>query len=422
MDARYEVTRLANGVTVATAEQPHMASVSLGLWVTVGSRHEPEALNGACHFIEHMVFKGTRSRTARAISQEVEGLGGYLNAFTTEENTCYHARAPHQSLDQLLEILVDMAVRSRFTPTDIVKERGVIKEEIAMYLDEPGQHVQELLNELVWPNHALGRPLAGTEAVLDRMDRRQLMRFHESSYVGPAILIVAAGRVTHRELLRSAKRHARSFANRPVPPSEPVDDRQDTHRVGLFTKATEQTQMALGIRVCNRHDERRFALRLLNTILGEIMSSRLFDVIREQHGLAYSISSSLGLLDDTGLLTVSAGLDAENLPRVIQLTMREMRRLKERAPGPAEMRRVRDYALAQFELGLESTENQMTLLGEQLIGYRRAPNPREIKRQLAAVTGAQIRACAAEFFRSRNYNLALVSPLKSFSPQCLEGH
>jgi predicted Zn-dependent peptidase len=422
MEARYEVTRLANGVTVATAEQPHMASVSLGLWVAVGSRHEPEALNGACHFIEHMVFKGTSSRSARDISQEVEGLGGYLNAFTTEENTCYHARAPHQSLDPLLEILVDMTVRSKFKPADIAKERGVIKEEIAMYLDEPSQHVQELLNELVWPNHALGRPLAGTEIVLDRMRRRELVGFHGQSYVGPAILIVAAGRVTHEELLRSAKRHASYFVERPLPPCALVDDRQDGPRVGLFTKATEQTQVALGIRVCNRHDERRFALRLLNTVLGEIMSSRLFDVIREQHGLAYSISSSLGLLDDTGLLTISAGLDAENLPRVLRLVMRELRRLKDRAPGPSEMRRIRDYALAQFELGLESTENQMTLLGEQLIGYRRAPDPSETKRQLAAVTGAQIRACARAFFQSRNYNLAMVSPLEKFSAQCLEGH
>lgn len=412
-DARYQVTRLPDGLVVATAEQPHRASVSLGLWVTVGVRHEPADLNGACHFIEHMVFKGTRRRTAQHISQEVEGLGGYLNAFTSEEGTCYYARAPHERFDQLLEVLVDMVLRSRFDPSDIAKERGVIKEEIAMYLDQPSHHVQEILNELLWPDHPLGRPLAGTEAGLDALGRAELTAFQRKNYVSGSILVVAAGNVHHRQVVRSVQRHARFFAKGAAPGCEPFVGRQDRPRVRIFTKPAEQTQMALGIRVCDRHDPRRYALRLLNTVLGEIMSSRLFQVVREDHGLAYSISSSLGTLDDTGALTVSAGLDAENLPKVLRLIVRELRRLKARSPGRIEMRRIRDYALAQYELGLESTENQMTTVGEQWIGYGRLTRPAEVKRRFAAVTGAEIRECAAAFFKPENMNLALVSPLKS---------
>ena len=412
MHARYQVSRLPNGLTVATAEQPHMTSVTLGLWVAVGARYEPAPLNGACHFIEHMVFKGTQSRSAEGISQEVEGLGGYLNAFTGEESTCYYARAPHNRLDALLEVLVDMFLRSKFAAPDIAKERGVIKEEIAMYLDQPSQHVQELLNALVWPDHPLGRPLAGTEQGLDALGRAELTRFQRTHYVAPASLIVAAGRITHREVVRAATRHARFFPAGEPPTYTPAVNTQDRPRVHLFTKSTEQTQMALGVRVFSRHDERRFILRLLNTLLGEIMSSRLFQVIREQHGLAYSISSGLGLLADTGVLTISAGLDAENLPKVLRLVLRELKRLTDHAPKPSEMRRTRDYALSQFELGLESTENQMTMVGDQLIGYGGIMRPAEIKRRLAAVTAAEIRRCAEDIFRSENLNLALVSPLK----------
>ena len=167
----YQVTQLKNGLTVATAEMPHMMSVSVGLWVGVGSRYEPDQLNGVCHFIEHLLFKGTKQRSAREISQAVEGIGGYLNAFTSEETTCFHARACHDRFEELLDVLLDMLLDSRFDPVEISKEREVIKEEMAMYLDEPQHHVQELLNAALWPEQPLGRPITGTEKTLDAMAR-----------------------------------------------------------------------------------------------------------------------------------------------------------------------------------------------------------------------------------------------------------
>src|SRR6266571_7915039 len=170
----YRVTQLENGLTVATAEMPHMSSVSVGLWVGIGSRYEPAEMNGICHFIEHMLFKGTKKRSAKEISQKVEGLSGYLNAFTGEQMTCFHARAGHEHFEELLDVLMDMLLHSQFAPEDIGKERRVIKEEIAMYLDEPHHQVQELLNATLWPDQALGRPITGTAKTLDGLSRTHL--------------------------------------------------------------------------------------------------------------------------------------------------------------------------------------------------------------------------------------------------------
>ena len=409
----YQITHLPNGLTIATAEMPHMTSVSLGLWVGVGSRYEAAELNGVCHFIEHLLFKGTKKRTAKEISQAVEGIGGYLNAFTSEEATCFHARACHDRFANLLDVLMDMLHNSRFSPVEIAKERQVIKEEIAMYLDEPQHLVQELLNATIWPKHPLGRPITGTNETLDGLDRNKLVAYLRGNYVAAKSVLVATGKVKHQQVIKAASRYARHFQNGAAPKSVPAIDGQNAPRLKLFTKDTEQTQLALGIRTCSRHDDRRYALRLLNTILGENMSSRLFQIIREDHGLAYSIYSTPSFFEDTGDLVISAGLDTDNLPKTLRLILRELRRLGETAPSAAELRRARDYVLGQIDLGQESTENQMNWIGEQLLGYGRVFSPSEVKRRLRQVTSGQIRAVARDFFRPDRFNLALVSPLKS---------
>ena len=409
----YRVTRLNNGLTLATAEMPHMVGVSVGLWVGVGSRHEPAELNGVCHFIEHLLFKGTARRSARQISQAVEGIGGYLNAFTSEETTCFHARAGHDRFEELLDVLVDMLLNSRFAPQEIAKEREVIKEEMAMYLDEPQHQVQELLNATLWPNQPLGRPITGTNQTLDRMRRVDLLKYLHANYVTDATLVVAAGRVRHSKALRALRPYLRHFKSGRRASCLPVKLDHQRPRVSLITKRTEQTQIALGIRTCSRHDDRRYALRLLNTILGENMSSRLFQVIREDRGLAYSIYSSPSFFEDTGDLVISAGLDTDNLPKALRLTLNELRHLTRFSPGVAELRRARDYVNGQIDLGQESTDNQMNWIGEQLLAYGHIMQPGRIKDYLAKVTPSDIRAAARDFFRPERLNLALVSPLKS---------
>ena len=408
----YKVTRFPNGLTVATAAMPHRASVSLGLWVGVGSRIESAAQNGTSHFIEHLLFKGTRKRSPQKISEDVEGIGGYLNAFTGEENTCFYSKACHDRFDELLDVLSDMFLDSRFASSDIKKEREVIKEELAMYFDQPQQHVQELLNATLWPDQPLGRPITGTNQTLDGIGRREVLGFLRQNYVASNTLICAAGNLNHAQVVKAVSLYAKRFVVGPPARFTPVVTNQTAPRVRLHTKATEQTQIALGLRTCSRHDERRYALRLLNTILGENMSSRLFQVLREDHGLAYSIYSSISFFEDTGDLVISAGLDAENLPRALKLIVAELRRLARRLTTPSEMRRARDYAIGQIDLSLENTESQMMWMGEQWLGFGRIVDPAETRRRLAAVTASEIRAAARDFFRPERINLALVSPIK----------
>lgn len=409
----FRVTTFPNGLRVATAEMPHMTSVSVGLWVGVGSRYETPALNGVCHFIEHMLFKGTAKRSPREISEAVEGIGGSLNAFTSEEATCFHARACHDRFESLLEVLMDMRHRSLFTPADLVKERDVIKEEMAMYFDEPQHLVQEVLNATMWPDHPLGRSITGTNETLDRMRRNHLTGYLNQNYRAGNSLVVACGKITHRRVLRAVTPHVERWPAGSGPAFEPAVSQQTAPRLKLVTRKTEQTQMALGMRTCSRHDPRRFAVRLLNTLLGENMSSRLFQTVREDHGLAYSIYSTPSFFEDTGDIVISAGLETEKLPRTLRLIFAELRRVAAHPPAKTELRRAQDYILGQINLSLESTESQMNWLGEQMLGYGRIFPPGQVKQRLLAVTARDVQAAAKAFFLPENLNLSLVSPLKT---------
>jgi predicted Zn-dependent peptidase len=408
----YEISKLSNGVTVATAAMPHMSSVSLGIWVGVGGRFEPPEVSGISHFIEHMLFKGTRKRNAQQISESVEGIGGYLNAFTSEENTCFYAKACAVRLPELWSVLSDMFLNSVFDATEIEKERNVIKEELAMYLDQPQHHVHELLNELMWPGQPLGRSLTGTVETLDGMSRKHLFEYLKQNYVGLTTLICVAGSVDHNDTVNLIAPLAKKLDTGRKPRFAPAFNDQEKARVRLFTKKTEQTQMALGVRTFSRHDPQRYALRLLSTMLGENMSSRLFQVVREDHGLAYSIASSISFFDDTGDLTIGAGVETEKYPRALKLIIQELRRLCESKPPLAELRRARDYVIGQMEMSLENTENQMMYLGENLLGLGKVISPTEVKDKLFEVTPSQIRNLARMLCKPERLSLALVSPIK----------
>ncbi|MBX3748000.1 MAG: insulinase family protein [Verrucomicrobiae bacterium] len=412
----HEVTRLGNGLTVVTAAMPHMASVSVGLWIGVGGRHEPDRLNGVAHFIEHMLFKGTERRSAHRISQDVEGIGGYLNAFTSEDHTCFYSKALRHRYEDLLEVLFDMLLHSRFDPGDIRREREVIREEVAMYLDQPQQHVQELFNEIMWPDHALGRPLTGTFGSIARIGRRELRTFLGRHYTAPAAVVAAAGALEHQAIVRSVRRLSRHWPAEAGPRGEPFHGGCPSPRIRLFTKKTEQSQVALGFRAYSRHDPRRYALRLLNIILGENMSSRLFQIVREDRGLVYSIYSTPSFWEDVGDLVISAGLDAEKIEPVIRLVMRELRRLTVEKVGRAELRRAHDYALGQMELSLENTEHRMMWLGEQMVTTGQLMPFDQVRAELARVNGTALREVARDLFQPERSALAVVSPWRSDRP------
>ena len=406
----YRVSQLPSGLRVATAEMPHMESVAVGLWIGAGGRYEAERVCGVSHFIEHMLFKGTRRRTAREISQTVEGIGGYLNAFTGEETTCYYARASHRHLDTLLDVLADIYLQPRFAVTDIVKERAVIKEELRMYRDQPDHYVQELLTETLWPNHPLGRSLTGCPRSLDHIDRAALLDYKRRKYVPASTVVAVSGHCRHDDIVRRVQNVLTLTRGEHAPRFRPAYSNQRTPRLRFFLKNVEQSHLALAVRGYSRHDERRYALKLLSVLLGENMSSRLFQVIREQHGLAYSIQSSTSFFADTGAFVVSAGLDSRRLPKALRLILRELGRVAERAPKARELRQAKDYAIGQMRLSLESTANQMMWLGEHSLAYGFVETPEAVERRVEAVGADALRQVAADVFRDHRLNAAVITP------------
>ncbi len=405
----YRVSRLESGLTVATAHQPQMASVCLGLWFKVGGRYEPAPLNGISHFIEHMLFKGTRRRRARQISEAVEGLGGYLNAFTDEEYTCLHAKAGGAHLPELFDVLQDMFLGSTFDPAEITKERAVIAEELAMYLEQPAQHVDDLLTATAFPRHPLGRPLTGTRRTLRNLDRASMLSYLRRHYVASSTLIAAAGRVDHQALVRLVRRRAGAFPGGEPPAFTPFAARQQRPAIHWCRRTTSQAQIALGIRVCSRHDTHQSPLRVLNALLGESMSSRLFQALREDTGLAYSAHSALTFFDDTGLIAISAGVENDQVQPALKILLRELRRLTERPPGAAELGRAKAYLHGQLELHLENTENHMVWLAEQWSAFGRPITPDRFQKSIASVTAAQVRAVARAYFQPDRLSLAIIS-------------
>ncbi len=417
---RVRVSLLTSGLRVVTCMMPRAPSVSAGVWVGCGSRHEPASLGGISHFIEHMLFKGTRRRSAADISRAIEGRGGYLNAFTQEESTCYYGRVAREHLWPVFDVLADMYRNPRLSPRDVRKERDVVIEEIMMYRDEPEQLVQDMLNALLWQNHPLGRTLAGEPETLARIGRGEILRFRAQRYAPGNTIVAFAGAVDHDECADRVARAMRGLASVQPPAVEPAGPEVGQEGVGIRKRDTEQAHLEIGARVFGRGDDRRHALKLLSVILGENMSSRLFQTIRERHGLAYSINSSVHLFQDTGALIVSAGVERAKVHRVIELIMREIDRLMRRPVDAPELRRAKDYTIGQLRLGLESTSNQMMWAGESLLFFGRVVSPEEAIEGLRAVTPRQIRALAEAVFAPARMSAALIAPrLSSRDAACI---
>ncbi len=407
------VTKLGNGLTVATAPQPDAESAGVGLWIRVGGRYERPETAGASHFIEHLLFKGTPKRSAKAISQAIEGRGGYLNAYTQEENTCYYARLPHEYQGEAFDVLSDMYLNAKLDPADVEKERAVILEELKMYRDQPQAVVQEQLSEALWAGHPIGVPLVGNEASLAGLTRDALDAFRRSHYLPGKTIAVFAGRVDHDACVARVEARLRGCAaGRPLR-FRPVTEKTRQKTICLTRRDIEQVHVAIGFRTpFNRCDPRRVALRMLNTLLGENMSSRLFQVVREKHGLAYAVHSNYQLFDDTGMLVISAGLDRLRADRALRLIACEVDRVRSQAAGVAELRRTKDYLLGSFRLGLEGTGGQLSWVGESLAQYGRLLDPAEFIDQVRSATAEDVRAVAATVFDPQRMTLSLVVPQK----------
>lgn len=410
MPYQYRIHRFSNGVRLAVSEMPYMESVSVGFWAGVGGRHESARASGISHFVEHLMFKGTDRRSARKIAETVEGIGGYLNAFTAEDHTCYYAKADARHFDLLCDVLADMYLGANFPEPEVERERGVICEEIAMYRDQPAHYVHELLTSAMYPSHPLGRSLTGTEQTVGAMTREDLLAHRRRAYVGNSTVIVVAGKVTLEEAVAALEPRLESLERGRSPRFTRLKKEAPGRRLTFFAKETEQVHLALGCYACSRHDERRFALKLMNVLLGENMSSRLFQNLRERRGVCYSVHSAISCLSDSGLVQIYAGVDEARLEPAMRAVVKELNRLAERPPTAAEVRKARDYVIGQSRMCLESTTNRMMWLGESILGYGGVIDPETIEERMHKVTREEISRVARECLTPSRRVAALIGP------------
>ena len=407
----YQMTTLENGIRIATREMPQMKSVSVAIWVGVGGRHEPAELCGISHFLEHLLFKGTERRSAKDITEEVEGLGGFINAFTTEDHTCFYAKAAAQQLPVVADVLCDMYLNSVFVEQEIERERDVIREEILMYRDQPSHYSQELLTEAMWPAHALGRPLTGSIDSINAIERRHLLDYVTRNYNGLATIVTVAGNCTHDQVVKLFGSKMWKMKRGQLPKFEPWHAQARNRTIRVSKQETEQTHLALGYHAMSRVDERRHALKLLSVILGENMSSRLFQQLRERYAYCYSVQSGTLVLEDSGLVSICVGLEVGKLRRALGAIARELGKLRDRPPTKKELRQAQDFTIGQNELSLESTTNQIMWMGESIVAYGHVVNPDEIKAKVKSVTREAIQEVANFCFAAAQMGLALVGPV-----------
>jgi len=404
---------LPNGLVVITEPMDHMHSVSVGIWLRSGSRREPAELNGISHFIEHMVFKGTKRRTAEDIAREVDSVGGMLDAFTAKEMVCFNTRVLDEHLPKAFDVLADMVLEPKFDTEDIAREQSVILEEIRMTQDNPEDLVHELFTQNFWAPHALGKPILGTPETVSALDRDALRKWFRQSYAPNHLVITAAGHLTHAELVDLvSERFAKltpadgNFAE-PVPEPAP-------HITLRSKRELEQVHLCLGVPALPIADDRRFAVSLLNNVLGGGMSSRLFQNIRERQGLAYAIFSEMNSYRDAGMLSVYAGTSMDTVDQVIRSILEEFRKLKDEPMPEDELRRAKDHLKGATLLALEGSGSRMNSLARYHLYFNRQFTPQELIALLEKVTAEDVQQLAREFFASERMAASVVGNLNGF--------
>ena len=407
----HRITALPNGLRVLTLEMPAMDSVSLGLWIGAGGRHEEERQNGISHLLEHLLFKGTARRTARQISEAIESVGGSLNGFTSEEYTCYMAKVLHRDIRRGADVLFDMYLHAALKPEEIAREKAVIREEIHMYLDMPQHHVSDLYNEVLWPGQPLGRPLVGSAETVGAISRGAVAAYRDGRYVPANTVFAAAGRVGHAGLLEIARRLSpeRAAPRRPAR-FRPAVEAQNGPAFLLRNKPTEQTHLCVGVRAYSRLHPDRYALHLLSIALGETMSSRLFQSVRERHGLAYAISTSVSRYADTGAFTVQAGVENGKFIKALSLILKELASVRDKGLRRAELERAKVYWSGQFCMAREKTTQTMLGIGESLLCAGEVLTREEIQSSISRVTLEDVRRVAVDIFRDGRLNMAAIGP------------
>jgi predicted Zn-dependent peptidase len=403
-------TVLPNGLTILTEKMDHIRSVAMGVWIRAGSRHETPEVNGISHFVEHMVFKGTKSRTAQHIAREVDAIGGNLDAFTGKETICFNVKVLDEHVPVALDVLSDLVLNPTFASDDILRERGVILEEIKMDEDNPDYLVNEIFTQNFWKGHPLGKPILGTKETVRQFQQDTLFNYYGQRFLGGNMIFTAAGNIEHDSFVEQVSRRFESLSGGAV---DGFDAPPTTNsRIILRNKKSlEQVQLCLGVPSPPMAHEDRYIALLLNTVLGGGMSSRLFQTVREERGLAYAIYSDLNPYRDTGSLCVFAGTSSSKALQVIELIMEEFRRLK-REPMPAdELRRTKDQLKGNILLSLESSGSRMSNLARQEMYFQHFFGMDEILDKIESVTDEQVMRMAEQLFKPEAVALTLLGRL-----------
>jgi len=399
--------KFGNGLVLITEPMRTLRSVALGVWMKRGSRHESPEQNGISHFIEHLLFKGTETRSAQDIALIVDSVGGQMDAFTTKEYTCFYFKVLDEHVDIAVDLLSDIVRHPKFIPEEVEKERKVIYEEIKMVDDTPDELVYDIFSESFWKNHPLGRPIQGTKRSVSRMDLDMLIRFFRDSYQPSNIMITAAGNLDHGRLADAMRRAFEPIKNSTTP--IPIAAPGTTSAVVVREKKElGQLHLCLGVPCFGLPPERRYREYVLNTLLGGTMSSRLFQHIREERGLAYSVFSSVNSFLDSGNLLVYAATSPESGKEVVELILQEFSKLKKASVGAGELKMAKDHLKGSLMLSLESSSSRMSNLARQEFYYGRQFSVNEILQGIDAVTGEELLDLSREIFDPSSCTLAVL--------------
>ena len=412
----YRKTTLDNGLRVITARMPHTRSVSVCIFIGVGSRYEAEAEAGISHFIEHLLFKGTQKRpTAREISAAIEGVGGILNGGTNKELTVYWCKVAQPHFPLALDVLVDILLHSKFDPEEIEKERQVIIDEIGLSKDFPSQRVDMLIDELLWPNHPLGRDIAGSKESVAAIPRDMMLDYMASQYLPDNTVVTIAGNIQHREMVTAVSQAMGNWTNSQPRSQYSAYKEQPAPRLCIETRDTEQAHLCLGLPGLSLLHSKRFTLDLLNVILGEGMSSRLFTEIRDKLGLAYSIHSYIEHFLDSGSVTVYAGVEPKNLQAAIKAILEQLSQLRESVPE-SELSKAKELSKGHLLLRMEDSRNVAGWLGGQEILTKHILSVDEIVSIIDAITADELKQLAKELIADSQLHLAIVGPIAKDEP------
>lgn len=401
--------KLDNGCCLVTEEIPYVKSAAIGIFIRVGSRHEPEHMKGASHFIEHMLFKGTDSRSARDIAESFESIGGQLNAYTAKEYTCLYARTLDEHLPLAMDILFDMLFQAKFAPRDFENEKNVVIEEIHMYEDTPDDLIHDVFSRRMWSEHPVGSPILGTLESVSSFDREQICDFYRNYYQPANMVIAVAGNVDSQKVKEGIWNHINEHRSASVKMSNGTANLY--HRfANLVEKSTEQVQICIGVPGITYGDERRHAQGVMNNILGGGMSSRLFQALREELGLAYSVYSYPATYSDTGAYSIYIGTGPGRIDTCFAALYREISRFLEQGITTIELERTQQLIKSSMYLGLENVMNRMSRLGKSMLMYGKVQNPEEIMARIMAVNADMVQEFSRILMGKELFSLAAIAP------------